>query len=144
MGVLTLETIRVQADVATKEEAIRLAGQLLVDAGHVTAAYIDKMLEREALVSTYMGGGLAIPHGTKEAKALIASTGISIVQIPAGVDYEDGEKAYLVVGIAAAGDEHMEILTQIALICAEDDQLDVLLKTDNAEAMLRIFEGGSL
>jgi len=144
MGILTVEKIRVQADVKTRDEAIRLAGQLLVDAGHVAAAYIDKMLEREAMVSTYMGGGLAIPHGTKEAKALIASTGISIVQIPAGVDYEDGEKAYLVVGIAAAGDEHMDILTNIAMICAEDDNLDALVQTDSAEAMLRIFAGGAL
>ncbi|SDN19680.1 PTS system, mannitol-specific IIA component [Paenibacillus sp. yr247] len=142
MNILSTNKIKLSAKPKDKFEAIRIAGQLLVDAGHVSAAYIDKMLEREQTLSTYMGNGLAIPHGTQDSKSLIASTGLSIVQIPEGVDFGEGEKAYLVIGIAAAGNDHLDILTNVAMICSEDENMDQIMKAATLEEMLEIFESG--
>jgi PTS system mannitol-specific IIA component len=141
-SILSADKVTLNAKVSDKEEAIRLAGQLLVDAGHASQGYIEKMLERENTLSTYMGGGLAIPHGTKDSKELIRSTGLSIVQIPDGVDFGEGQTAYLLVGIAAVGDEHLDILTNVAMICSEEDNLSTLLKADSVEKIIDIFERG--
>ncbi|MBP1157415.1 MULTISPECIES: PTS sugar transporter subunit IIA [unclassified Paenibacillus] len=142
MSILSKDKVKLNAKAQDKFEAIRMAGQLLVDAGHASAGYIDLMIEREQTLSTYMGGGLAIPHGTKDSKELIRSTGLSIIQFPEGVDFGDGEKAHLVVGIAAAGDDHLEILTNVAMICSDDDNLERILKASSAEEMIGIFESG--
>ncbi|EAU0476258.1 PTS mannitol transporter subunit IIA, partial [Salmonella enterica] len=98
-----------------------------------------KMLEREEIVSTYVGNGLAIPHGTKESKSFILSTGISVIQFPQGVDFGE-EKAYMVIGIAAQGGEHMEILTSIAVICAEEENMEALRHAQTAEEVITILE----
>lgn len=142
MSILSTNKVKLNVRVKDKFEAIRLAGQLLVDAGHAEPGYIDKMIEREQTLSTYMGGGLAIPHGTNDSKSLIRSTGLSIVQLPEGVDFGEGERAHLVIGIAAPGDEHLEILTNVAMICSDDDQLERILNASSAEEMISIFEGG--
>jgi PTS system mannitol-specific IIA component len=142
MSILSINKIKLNAKPQDKFEAIRIAGQLLVDAGHVSAAYIDKMLEREQTLSTYMGNGLAIPHGTQDSKSLIVSTGLSIVQIPDGVDFGEGEKANLVIGIAAAGNDHLDILTNVAMICSEDENMDQIMKAATSEEMVNIFESG--
>jgi PTS system mannitol-specific IIA component len=142
MNILSADKVKLGVKVSNKNDAIRIAGQLLVDAGHVSSGYIDKMLERENLLSTYMGGGLAIPHGTKDSKELIKSTGMSIVQIPDGVDFGEGESAFLIVGIAAAGDEHLEILTQVAMVCSDDENLERIRKASSEAEMIDIFESG--
>lgn len=142
MSILSVNKVKLNAQPKDKFEAIRMAGQLLVDAGHVSAAYIDKMLEREETLSTYMGNGLAIPHGTQDSKPLIHSTGLSIVQIPQGVDFGEDEKANLVIGIAAVGNDHLEILTNVAMICSEDENMELIMKASTPEEMLRIFESG--
>jgi PTS system mannitol-specific IIA component len=142
MSILSIDKVKLNAKVGDKYEAIRIAGQLLVDAGHVASGYIDKMLERESTLSTYMGGGLAIPHGTKDSKDLIKSTGMSIVQIPDGVDFGEGESAFLIVGIAAAGDEHLEILTNVAMVCSDDENLERIRKASSEVEMIEIFESG--
>jgi len=142
MLVLDKNKIRVKVNVKDKEEAIRMAGQLLVDAGHVEASYIDAMLERERISSTYMGAGLAIPHGTNEAKSLIRSTGLSVLTIPEGVSF-DGNIVNLVVGIAASGDQHMELLTNIAMIVSAPDKFKQLMQATEAEQVLAIFEEGA-
>ncbi|UKS24220.1 PTS sugar transporter subunit IIA [Paenibacillus sp. HWE-109] len=142
MSILSTNKIRLNAKPKDKFEAIRMAGQLLVDAGHASSAYIDKMLEREQTLSTYMGNGLAIPHGTQDSKSLIISTGLSIVQIPDGVDFGEGELATLVIGIAAAGNEHLDILTNVAMICSEDENVEMIMKATTPEEMVSIFESG--
>ncbi|MEC0108794.1 PTS sugar transporter subunit IIA [Paenibacillus taichungensis] len=139
MSVLTKDKVIMNATAQDKYEAIRMAGQILKDAGHITAEYIDKMLEREEIVSTYVGNGLAIPHGTKESKSFILSTGISVIQFPQGVDFGE-EKAYMVIGIAAQGGEHMEILTSIAVICAEEENMEALRYAQTAEEVITILE----
>lgn len=138
-NILTAEKIMLKAKVANKEEAIRLAGQLLVRAGHVTEAYVEKMQEREQLATTYIGSGVAIPHGTNESKAEIQSTGISIIQVPDGVDFGEGNIAYLLVGIAAVGDEHLEVLSNIAILCSEEENVKRIVNAASAEEIIAMF-----
>ncbi|KGF14401.1 PTS mannose transporter subunit IIA [Peptostreptococcus sp. MV1] len=121
----------------SKEDAIKLAGRKLVEAGCVEEAYINAMLEREKVMTTYMGMGLAIPHGVNEAKKDIIESGIVILQYPDGVSF-DGEMAYLVVGIAGKGDEHLEILSSIA-IALDDDVVEKLRVTTSKSDFIEAF-----
>lgn len=139
MSIMTTDKVKMNATATDKYEAIRMAGQILLDAGHISAEYINKMLEREEIVSTYVGNGLAIPHGTKESKSFIHSTGISIIQFPQGVDFGE-EKAYMVIGIAAQGGEHMEILTGIAVVCSDDENMNKLRSASTPEEIIALFE----
>src|SRR5699024_11636906 len=98
------------------EEVIRYTGRILVDNGYVKETYIDKMLEREELTSTYIGNQVAIPHGTENSKGDVKSTGISLITIPEGVDFGGGYIAKVIIGIAGKGEEHLEILSNIAIV----------------------------
>jgi phosphocarrier protein FPr len=132
MNILTADRIKIQATAVDKMDAIRQAGELLVSSGCVTPAYVAGMLAREQSMSTYLDNGVAIPHGQYENKDAVIKTGISVVQIPEGVIWEDDEdaveKAYLVVGIAAVSDEHVDVLTALADI-VEDEELIKQLHT---------------
>ena len=119
----------------SKEEAIREAGELLVKQGCVDWPYVDAMLEREKLVTTYMGMGLAIPHGTSEAKGSVKKTGIVLVQYPEGVDFGD-EKAQLVFGIAGIGDEHLDLLAKICEALEDEEVLEKMKTTDDVAWIL--------
>ncbi|MBN2221065.1 MAG: PTS mannitol transporter subunit IICBA [Vallitaleaceae bacterium] len=125
----------------TKEEAIRLAGQLLVDHGYVEEEYIDAMVQRDQELSTYIGNGTAIPHGVSEAKKKILYTGISVLQFPDGVDF-DGNMVYLVVGIAGVGNEHLTILANLAEIVEDEAKVEELRKTDDLEFIYQMFTKG--
>lgn len=114
MNIVTPDLVQLGAVARDKADAIRLAGQLLVRGGVVEAGYVAGMHARERTMSTYLGGGVAIPHGTFDDVRFIRRTGISVVQIPAGVEWEAGERAYLVVGIAAVGDEHVDVISRVA------------------------------
>ncbi|MFC4304602.1 PTS sugar transporter subunit IIA [Cohnella boryungensis] len=142
MGVLSPAQVKLNVRAQDKYEVIRLVGQLLVQAGHVPVEYIDRMIEREDSLSTYMGGGLAIPHGTNESKALIRSTGMAVAVLPEGVDFGDGQLAKLVIGIAAIGDDHMDLLTSVAVLCADDDNLERILHAPSEATLIEIFETG--
>ncbi|QDX92878.1 PTS mannitol transporter subunit IIA [Brevibacillus laterosporus] len=125
-----------------KREAIELAGKLLWQEGHVEASYIDKMQEREEMLTTYLGNGVAIPHGTNEAKTMIKSTGISIVQLPDGVDFGEGNKARLLIGIAGVGDEHLDILSDLAIVVSEEENVERLVNATTDEEIMDIIKGG--
>lgn len=142
MSILSKEKVMLNQKVTSKQEAIQLAGKLLVQGDHVTENYVDKMLEREAQLTTYMGNGVAIPHGTNDSKQWIRSTGISIVQIPEGVDFGNGNIAYLVIGIAAVGDEHLEILSNLAILCSEEENVQKMVASQSAEELISYLEGG--
>lgn len=116
----------------SKEDAIRRAGKLLVEAGYVDEAYADAMLEREKIATTYMGEGLAIPHGTSEAKQAVKHSGIVVLQYPEGADF-DGEKAHLVIGIAGVGDEHLEILARVSEALEDEEILNSLYSSSDEE-----------
>lgn len=119
----------------SKEEAIRAAGELLVKQGCVSEAYVDAMIEREKLVTTYMGMGLAIPHGTSEAKDTVKKTGITLVQYPDGVEFGE-EKAQLVFGIAGIGDEHLDLLSKICEALEEEEVMEKMKTTDDVNWIL--------
>ena len=134
--ILTLDTIKVQAKIQTKDEAIKAAGDLLLKAGIVEPAYIDSMLGREKTMSTFVGNGVAIPHGEFKNLGLVKRTGISVLQVPDGVEWEPGQVAYLVVGIAATGDEHITVLQNLAKVVEDNDTAELLAKTDEPELIL--------
>ncbi|MDO4949813.1 MAG: PTS mannitol transporter subunit IICBA [Bacteroidales bacterium] len=119
----------------SKEEAIRRAGECLVALGYVDGAYADSMLERERLATTYMGMGLAIPHGTSEAKASVRSSGIVVLQYPESVDF-DGEKARLVIGIAGVGDAHLEMLSHIAEVLEDEAVMEQFCTTNDKQQII--------
>lgn len=137
-AVLMKEGIRTGLPSVSKEEAIRAAGELLNKLGFVNENYIDAMLEREKLVSTYMGMGVAIPHGTSTAKGTVKKSGIVVMQYPDGVDFGD-EKAYLVIGIAGVGDEHLEILGRIVESLEDEELLEKLKKEADVDTIMKTF-----
>ena len=116
----------------TKEEAIQTAGELLEKLGYVDGTYVTAMQERERLVSTYIGMGVAIPHGTTQAKGTVKKTGIVFLQYPEGVDF-GAEKAQLVFGIAGIGDEHLELLSKICEVLEDEEVLEKMKKTSDLE-----------
>jgi PTS system mannitol-specific IIA component len=122
MSVLTLDQVRIHSGSSTQQEALQEATDILVSVGAVTPAYVDAMRQREETVSTYMGNGLAIPHGTNDTKDAILGSALSVVRYDGGVDW-DGEPATFVVGIAGRGDEHLEILSQIAILFSDEDDV---------------------
>lgn len=141
MSVLRAERIKIGATAVDKTDAIRQAGQLLVDSGCVDAAYIDGMLAREETMSTFLGNGVSIPHGLYESIQFIKKTGISVVQLPDGVAWEDGELAYLVIGIASSSDEHMDILTNLADVIEEEEMALHLGKQATGDEILAALNG---
>ena len=130
--ILTLAQIKVPGTARSKDDAIREAGGLLVDAGAVSPAYVDAMFEREKSVSTYMGNFLAIPHGTNEAKDTIAKSALSVVRYDSPVDW-DGNEVRFAVGIAGVNNGHLEILSKIAVVFADMDEVDKLLAAGSAQ-----------
>lgn len=132
--ILSQENIVIGQKSCDKESAIRLAGQILVDNGYVKPAYITGMMSREELTNTYIGEGIAIPHGINECRNSIISSGISIVQFPEGIDYDSDEKVYLVVGIAGKDNSHISILANLAeFIMDNDGKLKQLFTTNDKE-----------
>lgn len=128
-NIIELENIILNAPSEPHEDAIRRCGQILVDAGYVAPQYIDGMLARDRSFTTAIGNCIAIPHGEKEYKQYIEKTGLSVVTYPQGLDW-NGERVYLVIGIAAKGNEHLDILENIV------DQLD------SEEDVLALVEQG--
>ena len=138
-GIMVAAGIKTGQASVSKGEAITAAGKLLHELGYVNESYIPAMLEREKTVSTYMGLGVAIPHGTSEAKDEVKKTGIVLLQYPEGVDFGD-EKAYLVFGIAGIGNEHLDLLAKIGTVIEEEENLDKLKKATTPEEILKMFQ----
>lgn len=136
--ILSRNSIRVGATAADKWDAIHTAGKLLVKGGYVNMEYIDAMIEREQITTTYLGMGIAIPHGTAKAKKEVLHTGISVVQYPDGVPFGD-EKAYLVIGIAGVGDEHLELLARISEALEDEQVLERLKSTTDADEIYEVL-----
>ena len=133
--VLIAEGIKLGQKPVTKEEAIQAAGELLEKLGYVDGSYVNAMQERERLVSTYMGMGVAIPHGTTQAKGTVKKSGIVFFQYPEGVDFGE-ERAQLVFGIAGVGDEHLDLLGNLCTLLEDEARLETLKTTDDAQWVL--------
>lgn len=138
--ILTTDNIEMNVSFKEKEEAIRYTGNILVKNGYVKKAYVKKMLEREELTSTFMGNNVAIPHGTEDAKKAVKETGLSIVTVPEGVDFGEGNIVKILIGIAGKGDEHLEILSKIALVCSEEENIQKILDATSKEEIISIFD----
>lgn len=138
MPVLTIEQITTSPRATTKDEAIQEAADVLVAAGAVTPEYADSMREREASVSTYMGNLLAIPHGTNEAKDSILDSALSVARYETPIDW-DGNEVRFVIGIAGKDGGHLEILSKIAIVFADEDEVAKLVAAPDAEAILALL-----
>jgi mannitol/fructose-specific phosphotransferase system IIA component len=137
MPILSKERIVLQASASDKADAIRKAGELLVKSGCVLPEYVDGMLKREESMSTSLGNGVSIPHGVYENRDHILQTGISVLQLTDGVDWDEGEKIFMVIGIAASGDEHVGVLSNLAEVIDDDEALAELLKTTDPDVVVR-------
>ncbi len=144
MEVLTREMVFIGAQAADKADAIRQAGELLIKAGCVAPSYVDGMLARERVMSTYLGNGLAIPHGELADLRSVSRTGVSVLQLPAGVEWELGERAYLVIGLASTNNEHVEVLTNLVELLQEPESITQLVHaTDPMVIVERLTRGRS-
>jgi PTS system mannitol-specific IIA component len=136
---LTTDAIRLNASAASAEDAIRVTGGVLVEVGAVADTYIDAMLAREQSVSTYMGEGFAIPHGTVESKDTVKRNALSFVRFPDGVDW-NGNDVRIAIGIAAVGDDHIGILSKLAMILVDPDQAKQLREASDAQTVLGLLQ----
>lgn len=136
---LQKDAIRLDASASGAEDAIRQAGQLLVDVGAVEPAYVDAMLEREQSVSTVMGEGVAIPHGTNESKGGVRRDALSFVRFPDGVDW-NGKHVEIAIGIAAQGNNHVAILSQLARILVDKESAAQLRAATDPQRVLDLLE----
>jgi PTS system mannitol-specific IIC component len=137
-GLLDPESIVLDAPVEDRAAAISRAGRLLVTAGAVEPAYVDAMHEREASVSTFMGNGLAIPHGTNEAKSAVLRTAISFVRYTDEIEWKNKQVKF-VVGIAALGDDHLKLLGRIAEVFLDAEQVARLEAAQTPDEVLRVL-----
>ena len=140
---LGAENIFLGRKAATKEEAIRFAGEQLVKGGYVEPEYVQAMLDREKLTSTYLGESIAVPHGTIEAKDRVLKTGVVFCQYPEGVRFGEDEDdvARLVIGIAARNNEHIHVITSLTNALDDESVIERLTHTTSVEEVLALLKG---
>ncbi|MFZ4894725.1 PTS sugar transporter subunit IIA [Plantibacter sp. Mn2098] len=136
--VLTQDQIKIVTEPVTKEQAMRQAADILEAAGAVTFDYYEAMLAREQAVSTYMGNLLAIPHGTNDAKDAVKQSALSFVRYENTIDW-GGDEVRFVVGIAGKDGGHMEILSKIAIIFSEEEDVEKLLAATTPEELYALL-----
>jgi len=136
--VLTLSQIKVPGTARTKDDSIREVGEILVDAGAVMPEYIDSMFEREKSISTYMGNYLAIPHGTNESKDSIMRSALSVVRYDEPIDW-DGNEVRFSLGIAGYQGGHMDILSKIAILFSDTDEVEKLIAAKSAQELFDLL-----
>lgn len=137
-SVLGLGQIRIHGGSVSRIEATKEAAEILEAAGAVTSSYFDAMQQREATISTYMGNELAIPHGLNETKGTILDSALSFVRYDGGVDW-DGNPVTFVVGIAGKGGEHIEMLSHIALLFSDEDDVERLKQAQTPEELFALL-----
>lgn len=135
-AVLDAACVRLDAHAADREEAVRQAGALLVTAGCVEPAYVDGMLAREASMSTYLGTGIALPHGRFEDRSLVRRSGISFLQFRAGIAWDQGETAQIVIGLASLGDEHLDLLANLGALLEDETTVRELAATSDPSVVI--------
>jgi PTS system mannitol-specific IIA component len=137
---LDRHAIRLAERAAGRDDAIRRCGQALVDVGAVKPSYVDSMLDRERSISTYVGEGVAIPHGTLTGKDAVRRDALAFLRFPAGVDWGEGAEVTLAIGIAARGDGHVGILAELAQILLDPDRASALRAADDVDEVLRLLQ----
>lgn len=138
---LPLDDIHLAESAPDKENAIRQIAAALTKQGYVAEGYIDGMLNREKQTATYLGNGIAIPHGTTDTRDKVLKTGVQVFQFPQGVEWADGQRAYVVIGIAAKSDEHLALLRQLTKVLSDESAAKTLAQTQSAEALRSVLMG---
>lgn len=138
---LSAQNIRLNGSASNKEEAIRLVASGLVANGNVVEGYEVGMLNRETQTSTYLGNGIAIPHGTLDTRDLVKNTGVQVYQFPQGIEWGEGNTAYVVIGIAAKSDEHLTLLRQLTTVLGDEAVAEKLAKTQNLDEFVALLSG---
>lgn len=133
--------IRIGAQPTSKEAAIQQVGEILVAGGYIAPAYIGSMLRREQVANTYLGNGIAIPHGLPDDRDLVLRTGIAVLQVPQGVPWQDQAAARLIVGIAARSDEHIDVLRRLTRVLGDHDLVERLAQTDDPREIAAALSG---
>lgn len=139
--VLKQENIFLGLPSESRDEAIKRAGTVLVEDGYVAKEYIDAMYERETIVSTYIGNGVAIPHGVGKSRGLIKRSGLVVLQYPDGIDY-NGNTAYLVIGISGKDNDHIKILANIAEQLGDIERAKAMWNATDTMQLYNIFVNG--
>jgi PTS system mannitol-specific IIA component len=135
---LQLAGIRLGVTASSREEAVRLCGELLHDLGAVEEEYVDAMWERENIISSYMGEGVALPHGTDSSRKYVNFAQLVLVRFANQVDW-DGEQVKLCIGIAAKGDEHGELLGNLAEKLLDESSYKKLMESDSTTELLELL-----
>lgn len=135
---LPREAVRLGLPSTDRDDAVRQVGQVLVDTGRVDPAYIGAMHEREAMISSALGEGFAIPHGTDEGRAHIRRAGLAFLQFPDGITWED-EEVFVAIGIAAASDEHLTVMATLARVLVDPAAAERLRTTDDPDEVLALL-----
>jgi mannitol PTS system EIIA component len=135
---LPRDAVRLGLRAFDRFDAVRQSGQVLVEIGAVEPPYVDAMLEREQQISTSLGEGFAIPHGTNESRRWIRETGLAFLQFPEGVDWGDDD-VIVCVGIAAVGDEHVSLLARLAEVLVVPEQAVRLRSAEHIDDVLAIL-----
>ena len=137
-NILKKECIIIQSPLTQKDEVIQEIGRIMTEQGYTTPDYTTAMLEKEKVFNTAIGYGLAIPHGIETMKSAILESGLVVMTFPNGLDWGNGQTVKLVIGIAGKGEEHMDILSNIAMTCSSDEAVDVISQSD-ADAIHSLF-----
>jgi len=138
---LSVQDIHPGQQAGNKEEAIRQVAAALVQAGNVADGYVNGMLAREQQTSTFLGNGIAIPHGTTDTRDQVLKTGVQVYQFPQGVTWGEGQTAYVAIGIAASSDEHLALLRQLTHVLSDDSVAEQLKTATTAEELRALLMG---
>lgn len=140
---LSINDIHLAATASGKANAIEQVAKALETSGYVKSGYVQGMLNREKQAPTFLGNGIAIPHGTTDTRDQVLKTGFAIFQFPDGIDWGEDQTAYIVIGIAAQSNEHLELLRQLTHIISDESIADAMAKADSPEALKQLLMGES-
>ena len=141
---LSESNIHLNANAADKQQAIEMAASALVQADNVENGYLQGMLAREQQTSTFLGNGIAIPHGTLDTRSMVKKTGVQVFQFPQGIEWGEGNIAYVVIGIAARSDEHLSLLRQLTHVLSDEDTAAKLAKITDVAGFRAILMGETI
>ena len=135
--------IHLAVQATNKQQAIEMVAAALERAGYVESGYLQGMLARELQTSTFLGNGIAIPHGTLETRSMVKDTGVQIFQFPQGIEWGEGNIAYVVIGIAARSDEHLALLRQLTHVLGDENVAAQLATLQDVKKFRAVLMGES-
>ena len=138
---LSESNIHLNATATNKLQAIEMAASALEQAGKVEQGYLQGMLGREQQTSTFLGNGIAIPHGTLETRSMVKKTGVQVFQFPQGIEWGEGNIAYVVIGIAARNNEHIQVITSLTNALDDESVIERLAHTTSVDEVLELLAG---